>query len=170
MNGGRVPLQRALVRDLFVRCLGLIFLAAFLSLLVQVTLLVGEHGLLPAAPYLRSLGRFLDAPGIFWLDTSDLTLRAAAVVGVVASLGLVFYVAPRWCLVGCWVLYLSFVGIGQDFLSFQWDNLLLEAGFFAFFVIPGGFRPRHAPTPHPCAVFLMLWLVFRLHVESGIAK
>ena len=170
MNGRRAPLQRALVRDLFLRCLGLVFLAAFLSLLAQVVLLVGERGLLPAAPYLRAVGRFLDAPGVFWLDARDATLRAAAVAGAVASLGLVLGLAPRWCLAVCWVLYLSFVGIGQDFLSFQWDNLLLEAGFFALFVTPGGLRPRDAPTPHPCAVFLLLWLVFRLHVESGIAK
>ena len=42
--------------------------------------------------------------------------------------------------------------------------------FFALFVTPGGFHPRNAPAPHPLAVFLMLWLLFRLHVESGAAK
>jgi len=67
-------------------------------------------------------------------------------------------------------VYLSFVSIGQDFLSFQWDNLLLESAFFALFVTPGGLRPRNAPAPHPLALFLMLWLLFRLHVESGAAK
>ncbi len=161
---------RALVRDLFLRLLGLLFLGAFLSLLTQITLLVGERGLLPAGAYLRSVGRFWQAPSIFWFDASDGSLRAAAVAGAGLSLGLVFNVAPRLCLLACWVLYLSFANVGQDFLSFQWDNLLLETAFFSLFVTPGGFRPRHPPAPHSLAVFLMLWLVFRLHVESAAAK
>ena len=68
------------------------------------------------------------------------------------------------------MLYLSFVTVGQDFLAFQWDNLLLETAVCALFVAPGSLRPRAAPPPHPLAVFLMLWLVFRIHVESGAAK
>ena len=35
---------------------------------------------------------------------------------------------------------------------------------------PGGLRPRGAPAPHPLAVWLALWLLIRLHVESGLAK
>lgn len=35
---------------------------------------------------------------------------------------------------------------------------------------PGGLRPRAAPPPHPLALFLALWLLVRLHVESGLAK
>jgi hypothetical protein len=164
---------RGRVRDLFLRLQGLIFLAAFLSLLVQVSLLFGEGGLLPAARYLDrirpAVGR-LGAPTLFWLDASDTTLRLVAVAGAVVSLGLVINIAPRYCLVVLWVLYLSFVTVGQDFLAFQWDNLLLESAFFALFVSPGGLRPRSAPAPHPIGVFLMLWLVFRLHIESGAAK
>ena len=161
--------SRAAVRDLFLRLLGVAFLIAFVSLGVQVRLLVGEHGLLPAGAYLATRRGLLDAPTIFWLGHGDATLVAGATAGAVLSLGLVFLVAPRWCLVALWALYLSFVTIGQEFLSFQWDNLLLESAFFALFVTPGGLRPRRVP-PHPLAVFLMLWLVFRLHVESGAAK
>jgi hypothetical protein len=112
----------------------------------------------------------LDAPTLFWLGHSDGTLRAVAIAGAVLSGALVLNIAPRWCLALLWILYLSFVTVGQDFLSFQWDNLLLEAGFLSLFIAPGGLRPRDAPSPHPVAVFLMLWLVFRLNFESGAAK
>jgi hypothetical protein len=162
--------SRAAVRDVFLRLLGVVFLIAFLSLRAQVTLLFGAHGLLPAGAWLATRRGFLDAPTIFWLGHSDPTLSAAATAGAVLSLGLVLNVAPRWCLLALWGLYLSFVTIGQEFLAFQWDNLLLESAFFALFVTPGGLRPRAAPSPHPLGVFLMLWLVFRLHVESGAAK
>ena len=53
---------RAYVRDLFLRLMGLVFLSAFLSLLVQVTALVGDDGLLPARDMLARAGGILDAP------------------------------------------------------------------------------------------------------------
>src|SRR5438034_3638192 len=165
-----IPPSRVLVRGLFLRLLGAVFLAAFLSLLAQATLLFGRHGLLPAQDLLRAPRGFLDAPTLFWLDASDGTLRAAGIAGAVLSFGLILDLAPRYCLALLWALYLSFVTVGHDFLAFQWDNLLLETALCALFVTPGGLRARRAPPPHPLAVFLMLWLVFRIHVESGAAK
>ena len=164
--------SRGRVRDVYLRLLGVIFLAAFLSLLVQVRLLLGREGLLPAATYVDAIRRlgFFAAPTVFWLDASDRALVGAAVAGAIVSFGLILNVAPRWCLVALWALYLSFVNVGQDFLSFQWDNLLLEAAFFTLFVTPRGFRPKRPPEPHPIGVFLMLWLVFRMNFESGAAK
>src|SRR5213080_3095903 len=163
------PPGRGRVRDVFLRLLGVIFLAAFLSLLVQVRLLFGRDGLLPAAAYLDAHG-VLAVPTLFWLDASDRALVGLGIAGAILSFGLILNVAPRWCLLALWVLYLSFVSVGQDFLSFQWDNLLLEAAFFTLFVTPGGLRPQRAPPPHPIGVFLMLWLVFRMNFESGAAK
>src|SRR5882724_8385031 len=49
--------SRGLVRDVYLRLLGVIFLAAFLSLLVQVRLLLGREGLLPAATYVDAIRR-----------------------------------------------------------------------------------------------------------------
>ncbi|HLY37040.1 MAG TPA: lipase maturation factor family protein [Candidatus Binatia bacterium] len=137
---------------------------------MQLDVLVGRNGLLPAHDYLRAPRGFWTAPTIFWLDHRDGTLHAAAIVGAILSCGLLLNVAPRWCLVALWALYLSFVTIGQDFLSFQWDNLLLESALFALFIVPGGLRPRRAPPPSRLGVFVMLWLVFRLNFESGLAK
>src|SRR5439155_26614904 len=93
-----------------------------------------------------------------------------AVSGPFLSSGLILDLAPGYCLALLWALYLSFVTVGQDFLSFQWDNLLLETSLCALFVAPGGLRAHSAPPPQPLAVFVMLWLVFRIHVESGAAK
>jgi hypothetical protein len=161
---------RAHVRDLFLKLLGLVFLVAFLSLHQQVTLLVGSGGLLPVDAFLTPPRALLDTPTIFWLGHGEATLRTATLTGAVFSFGLVAGLAPRACLLALWALYLSFVTIGQDFLAFQWDNLLLETALAALCITPGGLRPRRAPPPLPLGVFLMLWLVFRLHVESGATK
>jgi lipase maturation factor 1 len=168
--GPRERPQRGHVRDLFLRLLGLIFVAAFASLFVQIHVLVGSGGLLPARDFLATVPRFSAAPSVFWIDASDTALTSAAVAGMLLGGALSLHLAPRLCLVGLWALYLSFVSVGQDFLSFQWDNLLLETAPLAFLIAPSGLRPRRAPPPHAVAVFLVLWLVFRLHFESGATK
>jgi len=57
------------------------------------------------------------------------------------------------------VLYLSIVSAGQSFMSFQWDLLLLEAGFLMLFL--DGTRMR---------MWLVQWLLFRLMFLSGVVK
>lgn len=164
---------RGHIRDLFLRLLGLTFLVAFLSIFVQVDVLFGSRGLLPAQQYLDVLGpssTLLGAPTVFWVNCSDTALHWVAILGAALSVGLLCNLAPRYTLIALWGLYLSFATIGQTFFGFQWDNLLLESAFFTFFITPAGLRPKHAPPPHPIAIFLMQWLVFRLHVESGLAK
>ncbi|MCW5891026.1 MAG: lipase maturation factor family protein [bacterium] len=158
------PRPRGRVRDLFLRCLGALTAIAFASLWVQLPLLLGSRGLSPAcevAPRALSLLRF---------GCSDALLAATAAGGVLAGLGILLGLAPRLLLPVAWLLYLSLATVGGDFLSFQWDNLLLETLAFALLVAPRGWRPRGAPSPHPVGVFLMQWLCFRLHVESGAAK
>src|SRR5262249_18442142 len=156
---------RVHVRNLFLRLLGVVFVLAFWSLGRQVLLLYGTHGLSPACPIAAqvpvTLFRFACNDALLWWGTV-----AGAVLGTRLAAGL----APRCLLVAGCLLSLSYVGVGEEFLSFQWDTLLLESSFFAFFVTPSGWRLRDAPPPHPLGVFLMQWLLFRLYVESGLAK
>jgi hypothetical protein len=158
------PRPRGRVRDLFLRCLGAIVAIAFASAWVQVPLLFGSRGLSPACPVAAG------APSLLRFGCSDALLSLTAGAGVVAGVGLLLGLAPRLLIPVAWVLYLSLVVVGGDFLSFQWDNLLLETLAFSLLVAPAGWRPRRAPSPHPIAVFLLQWLCFRLHVESGAAK
>src|SRR5438876_8691662 len=101
--------SRGRVRDVCLRLLGVIFLAAFLSLLVQVRLLLGREGLLPAATYVDAIRRlgFFAVPTVFWLDASDRALVGAAVAGAILSFGLILNVAPPCRLVPPAELYLS---------------------------------------------------------------
>ncbi|MCX8073228.1 MAG: lipase maturation factor family protein [Candidatus Binatia bacterium] len=160
------------VRRAFVAALAAIYLVAFVSLASQIDWLIGSQGLLPAATWLgeqRGGVSFWQAPSIFWLGASDPALRLAAVSGAALSLALLLGVYPRFCLLALWALYLSFVSVGQTFFAFQWDNLLLETTLLACFVAPWS-RAGFGRAPHPAAVFLLQWLLVRLHVESGLAK
>ncbi len=168
----------AVTRWVFLRALGVIYLIAFVSLWVQVKGLIGSQGILPAQQYLHMLRNYVGperyrlAPTVFWLGTGDAALALACGLGALCAALLVCDVAPVVCLVALWVLYLSLVTVGRDFLAFQWDVLLLEAGFLAIFFAPGHLvpgRPGAAPVS-PIILFLLWWLLFRLAFQSGLVK
>ena len=92
--------------------------------------------------------------------------------GVVLSLLLILQIAPLFCLILLWSLYLSLSVAGQVFMNFQWDYLLLEVGFFSIFLAPFRLFPsrRYQSPISPWAHFLLLWLLFRLMFMSGVVK
>jgi predicted DCC family thiol-disulfide oxidoreductase YuxK len=159
------PARFALTQWIFVRLLAAIYAIAFGSLSVQVRGLLGAHGILPVADYLKAVAesvgamRFYDVPTIFWINASDAALQGVCYAGVaIAALVLVGF-AERAGLAILFVLYLSLSAVGQDFLSFQWDSLLVEVGFLAIFL--GNSR---------IVVWLFRWLLFRLVFLSGAVK
>lgn len=156
-----------LASRLFLKLLALIYCSAFLSLTGQITGLVGSEGIFPVASVLANAAQhlgsaaWLQLPTLFWLDSGDAALKAAAWAGCAVSLALFFGILPRLCLILLFGLYLSLVNAGQIFLNFQWDYLLLESGFLAIFLVGG---------PSRLTVLMFHWLLFRLRFMSGLGK
>jgi len=156
--------------------LGLCYLIAFASLGVQVRGLIGGQGLLPVASLLRAateqLGpaRYWLFPSLAWLNRSDAALVGFCAAGAAASLGLILDLAAGPCALACWILYLSLSAVGGDFLSFQWDALLLEAGLIAVFLAPWSLSRARATTASRGALFLARLLLVKLMLESAIVK
>ena len=150
---------------IFLRLLGLIYLIAFLSFGVQASGLIGSHGILPAADFLGAVREYLGTarlwrvPTLLWLNASDAIIRTIWVGGVIFSVPLVAGINWRPVRVALFFLYLSLVTTGQGFMNYQWDALLLEAGFLAIFL---GFSRL--------IVKLFRWLLFRLVFLSGAVK
>src|SRR4051812_6613427 len=157
-------------RDLFERGLALIYLVGFVVAVNQFVPLLGEHGLLPVPEFVRAVP-FRYSPSLFYLAPTDLAFRSAAWLGVALSL-LAFSGLPQragalaagatWTVL--WLLYLSFVNVGQTFYGFGWETLLLEAGFLTIFA--GGSRT----PPSQVLMWLYRWLLFRLMFGAGLIK
>ena len=166
-------------RWIFLRSLGLIYFSAFYSLLFQIKGLIGPNGLLPAGDYLRAVAatfhggaRFRFAPTLLWFSTSNHALMFLCWLGVIGSAMVLFNIWPRFGLAVCFVCFLSFVCVAQDFSEYQSDGMLLEAGFISLFFAPPGLRPglgRGNPASR-LSLFLLRWEWFRIYFESGIAK
>ncbi len=158
------PHRYQLTEFLFLRSLGIIYAFAFGSLSTQILGLVGQHGLLHAAATMQAMHQALgsraywDVPTLLWLNMSDQAMGLCCGLGVFFALLLAINVLPRLSAALCFVLYLSIASVGQPFTLFQWDALLLEAGFLAIF------------AGVPWLVWVYRFLVFRLMFESGIVK
>jgi lipase maturation factor 1 len=154
---------------LFVRALALIYAVAFASFATQISGLIGAHGILPLHEYMDAvasavgLSKLHMFPMVFWFgdwsSAGDKMLVGFCWLGVFFSALLIFGRMQRLLLVVLYAMYLSLCSAGQDFMSFQWDALLLEAGFLAIFLG----RAR-------IVAWLFRWLVFRLFFLSGAVK
>jgi len=149
---------------LFLRTLGAVYLFAFASFAMQAPGLIGSHGISPVAEFLQSLREYYGAvywqvPTVFWLSPSDWVIKTVGIVGI--CLSVLLFLGVRWRIlrIALFVLYLSLVTAGQEFMGYQWDALLLEASFLAILL-----------GSSPIVVWLYRWLLFRLVFLSGVVK
>ncbi|KAM5334157.1 lipase maturation factor 2 isoform 1-T1 [Glossophaga mutica] len=186
MAGSRLP------RQLFLQGVAAVFLFAFASLYTQIPGLYGTEGILPARRTLRPQGKGLwqqlwETPTLLWeaprlgLDTAQ-GLELLSLLGTLLALGALLLPQLRHLLIYLllWAAYLSACQVGQVFLYFQWDSLLLETGFLAVLVAPLWHPPHHkqppqgglaGALPHEALPFwLVRWLLFRLMFASGVVK
>lgn len=155
-----------LVARAFHKAVAAVALCAWLSLASQLPVLAGSGGLLPAAERFaalreRGLG-FWDEPTLLWWWSGDLALTAHAAAGALLSLLALSGLRARLCFALSAPLYLSLMLGCGDFTRFQWDNMLVEVLLLAAF-LPAD---RVAPVSH----FVFRLLLFKLYLESGIAK
>jgi hypothetical protein len=159
-----------LTRWLLQRGLALTYLIGFLVVVNQFRPLVGEKGLLPAQRFMEQVP-FRDAPSLFYLWPKDAAYALFGWVGVLLALMATTGLSERfgtglsmavWALL--WVIYLSFVNIGQTFYGFGWESILLESGFLAIFL--GGANTE----PRTVMIWLFRWILFRVIFGAGLIK
>jgi hypothetical protein len=159
-----------LTRLVLQRGLALVYLIAFIIVIHQFKPLLGEHGLLPVPRFVEQVS-FTDSPSIFFWFPRDFAFGLFGWAGIVLSLFALSGFSERfgnavsaalWFLL--WVIYLSYVNVGQTFYGFGWETLLLEAGFLAIFL---GCRKTSPPL---LVIWLYQWLLFRLMFGAGLIK
>ena len=157
-------------RFLFERALAAMYLVGFLVAANQFVPLLGERGLLPVSRFTQYVP-FRASPSVFFLSPTDTAFRTCAWLGVgLAVLALTGWPQQRgaiasgivWAMM--WLLYLSFVNVGQTFYGFGWETLLLETGFLAIFL--GGW----STAPSLWLMWLYRWLLFRVMFGAGLIK
>jgi hypothetical protein len=157
-------------RFVFERSLAALYLVGFLVAANQFVPLLGERGLLPVSRFTQYVP-FRASPSLFYLSPADTAFRVGAWIGVaLAALTLIGWPQQRGAVVSAvvwaamWLLYLSFVNVGQTFYGFGWETLLLESGFLAIFL--GGWTTQ----PSMWLIWMYRWLLFRVMFGAGLIK
>jgi hypothetical protein len=151
---------------------------ALVSVWWQLDGLVGYEGITPVSPFLEALqprlglARWWLYPTLSWVDTGMSFLHLLCGVGVGSALLLLLGVLPALNALLLWLVYLSLVTVCQPWLGFQWDHLLLEAGFLSIWLAPLTLQDarRWAAPPSPWALWALRWLLVRLMFASGVVK
>src|SRR5947209_5787399 len=168
------PGDYGLARLALEKSVGALFLIGFLNALNQFKPLLGERGLLPVPLFVRAVP-VKESPSLFFLFPNDTAFTLCSWAGIALSAAVISGIFENngwdrngWILLAIWaaiwVLYLSFVNVGQIFYGFGWESILLEAGFYAIFL--GSSRV----APQMTAVFLLRWLCFRVMFGAGLIK
>ncbi|HBZ68912.1 MAG TPA: membrane protein [Deltaproteobacteria bacterium] len=168
-----------LTRFAILRLLGAVYAVAFLAAALQLVPLIGEHGLTPLSLYLERareqlgspLAAFQAVPSLFWIDPSDLALRAVAWTGFALSCAVAAGYANALMMAALWLLYSSIVHAGQEWYGYGWEIQLIETGFLAIFLCPLlDARPFPRRAPPAAVLWLFRWLIFRIMLGAGLIK
>lgn len=173
-----------LAQAIGLRGLAIAAFLAFWSMHRQILGLIGTDGILPANDYLTrvsevsaaqgwsALGLWHRVPTLFHWGAQDAVLEGTCIAGMIGAAALFIGLAPRLLLPVLWFLYLSICSVGQVFLGYQWDALLLEALVLAWFFSPWTVAPRAVwKTRTPLVGRWLVWLlVFKLMIMAGLVK
>ena len=174
-----LPSTFGMAQSLFVRGIGAIYLIAIASWWVQLDGLVGSNGIAPVQSFIpavkQNLGdsAFWKLPTVFLWNASNPALHWTCLLGVISAVLVMAGVLQGPFLALLWFLYLSLVNTGSVFMSFQWDILLLEAGFLSLLVAPWRLwtGPRTVdPAVSRWGIFLVHFLLWKLMIFSGAVK
>lgn len=187
-------------RFLFLRGLGLSAAAAGASLWGQCEGLIGSRGILPVGTFLEhkrpevaqlaehGIPFWLAVPTVCWAAHSDRVLHMLC--ATVTFCGMLLAMPPTWlpfpvpsaalCCIAA-VSYASLKAVAQDFLSLQWDALLIEVLCIGGVLeleplLSGAWLAAAADLGHRTSLssrvglFLAWWLALRLEWSSGVVK
>ncbi len=175
----------ATVRQLLLRGLGATGMLATLSLWPQVDGLIGPAGLLPVEAHLRRVALVAGANPLTGIAALDPALRlptlawalppawAPHALCALAAVASALLLAGRWqgpAAAALAVAWLSLGNVGQLFLAFQWDTLLVEVAAAAALLAPWRARSHGAPPATEAAWWLLRWVLFRLMFFAGVVK
>lgn len=163
------PQDYTIIASLFPRLLGVIYFFAIGAFFFQIKGLIGKNGILPLQRYLNLLRSsypkkcYYYIPTLFWLNAGDRALMFSIIFGTLLSICLICGFFPSLSLILLYILYLSIVSVGQDFLSFGWEGFLLEITFQTFLM-------NLTAVPNLMVWLSLNFLLFRFHFQAGAVK
>jgi len=191
------PYGICLIRSIYLRLIGLTYLMAFLSIYFQIQGLYGDEGIFPANHLYKKLidpnsnFKFVDYPVLIYFSNHfqaffnyfpvlknfsnvENFLHLLCLFCIMISILIVLNNRLVYNPLGffiLWLSYLTFLLIGQTFMSFQWDIFLIEVGFITIFFCPlTKSYSKEINSINDLSYMLIRFLMFRFMFSSGVVK
>jgi hypothetical protein len=174
-------IQYTHTRNLFLVSMSIIYAFAFASLYWQQSGLYSDNGILPLRIQIQQQNPtkllLVKLAQLFnW--TPYRTMEFVLLISILLSSLMIIFKCLRTSLTFAilWLAYYSCFQLAGQFLHFQWDTLLLEAGFLTIILAPLRifYIKRKAKEDFlyqdRITLWLIRWLAFRLLFASGIVK
>ena len=119
---------------------------------------------------------FRHYPTLIWFHHEvglppDLLMELLCIVGIVLATlcaNNILLISPAFGAI--WSCYLSIYLVGQTFLSFQWDLLMLEVGFLAIWLAPPMDIVWTNFEPPAAIIWAIRFVLFKLMLMAGSVK
>jgi hypothetical protein len=174
-------IQYAHTRNLFLVSMSIIYTFAFASLYWQQSGLYSDNGILPLRLQIQQQEKanlFIVKLAHLFHSTPYRIMECILLLSILLSSLMIIFKCLRTSLTFAllWLGYYSCFQVAGQFLYFQWDTLLLEAGFLTILVAP--MRILYLKRKQiedflyqdRITLWLIRWLAFRLLFASGIVK
>eukprot|EP00945_MAST-04E_sp_MAST-4E-sp1_P006288 g6288.t1 len=154
---------------------GVSYAIAYASLYVQWDGLFGVDGLEPAGAFLKRNPKEASLTNLFGYRkqfgfSADTMADALCILGFVSSIVAAVGPCNIVTMALSWLPYISLYGVGQTFLSFQWDILLLEVGVLAVMWAPPRLFSSKNENPSSVVLWMLRFTLFKLMFMSGVVK
>lgn len=151
-----------------------VYIIAFTSLYVQVQSLFGENGIIPVHDFVSKMGPSKTIYNIVMLAPKiglnyGTFIELLCLLGVIVAAAGIFTrrLANALSFGLLWYIYYSICSVGQGFMSFHSDLLLLEVGFITILLAPLIPTSKISQSDHDhLTFFLVKWLVFRYFITN----
>ena len=131
-------------KNLLIRSIGCLFLISFTNIYNQIHILWGSEGILPSERLIEmSIKKKIDIfPSIIPFLFSFLKISVEDILYIITLIGIIFSFLIMWfkkfhksiCMFIIWYCYLNIFLVGQNFMSYEFDYLLMETGFVSIFL------------------------------------
>ena len=177
-----------ITRIIFLKLLALISFLSFISLYNQIQGLWGNSGILPTNLFLSKIknntwhNHLISYPSIAWFFNLDKNsyqienlLYILCLLGIIISLLIIFQYSLFFNAMGfsfLWYIHYNFYFLGQNFMRFSWDELLLEIGFISIFFAPlninGNTIINHITHINNISFYILKFILLKFMISTGI--
>ena len=131
-------------KNLLIRGIGFLFLISFTNIYNQIYILWGSDGILPSERLIEicNLKKIKIFPSIIPFLFSFLKISVEDILYIITLIGIIFSFLIMWFkkfhksifMSIIWYCYLNIFLVGQNFMSYEFDYLLMETGFVSIFL------------------------------------